>query len=100
MAAGGQTLSAVAAAGAWLREALAAGPRPASELRQEAAAHGIGYTTLTAARKAEGVRAHKERVARGQWIWSLDLGGGEPAPAGASEIEESALSDPSKVQTL
>jgi hypothetical protein len=97
---GDEPRSAIAAARAWLRETLAAGPRPAGELRQEAAARGIGYTTLNAARKAEGVTAHKERVARGQWIWTLDLGGDELARAREIELEESALPGPSKVQTL
>ena len=54
----------------WLREILANGPRPAREVRREAAAHGIGYTSLTAARKAEGVTAHKER--RRPWPVGLD----------------------------
>jgi hypothetical protein len=33
--------------------------------------HGTGYTALTAARKAEGVTAHKARVAHGPWVWTL-----------------------------
>jgi hypothetical protein len=61
----------------WLRAALAAGPRPASELRQEAAVRGIGYNALAAARKAEGVIARKERVARGLWLWTLKDQNGE-----------------------
>jgi hypothetical protein len=92
MANGNEPQSAVAAARAWLRETLAAGPRPASELRQEAAARGIGYGSLTAARKAEGVTAHKERVADGRWIWTLDPSG--DARARDDEIEESALPGP------
>jgi hypothetical protein len=78
---GDQSLSAVHAARIWLRETLAHGSRPAREVRREAAAHGIGYTSLTAARKAEGVTAHKERVAHGQWIWTLtDTNSKESAP--------------------
>ena len=96
MANGDEPLSAVAAARAWLRETLTAGPRPAGELRHEAAARGIGYTTLYAARKAEGVTAHKERVARGQWIWTLPVSRNDRE----RELEESALPGPSKVQTL
>jgi hypothetical protein len=73
--------SAVQVARALLRETLADGPRPAREVRREAAARGIGYTSLTAARKAEGVTAHKERVAHGQWIWTLaDTNSKESAP--------------------
>jgi hypothetical protein len=86
--------SVVDEARAWLRGALAEGPRPAQELRQEAAARGIGYNALTAARKAEGVTAHKERVAHGRWIWTLELGAGE------CELEESAPSLSSEIQTL
>ncbi len=78
---GDEALSAVAAARTWLRDALADGPRPAREVRRDAAAAGIGYTSLTAARKAEGVTAHKERVAHGQWVWTLtDTNGKESAP--------------------
>jgi putative DNA primase/helicase len=63
--------SAVDQARAWLREALATGPRPAAELRQEAAAHGIGAKALYAARKAEGITTEKERIPRGRWLWML-----------------------------
>ncbi len=78
---GDESLSAVHVARTWLRETLANGPRPAREVRRDAAAHGIGYTSLTAARKAEGVTAHKERVAHGQWIWTLaDTNSKESAP--------------------
>ena len=49
-------------------------------MRREAA-HGIGYTSLTAARQAEGVTAHKERIVHGQWIWTLaDTTSEESAP--------------------
>jgi hypothetical protein len=88
--------SVVDEARAWLRETLAAGPRPASKLRAEAAARGIGYNALTAARKAEGVTAHKEHVARGQWLWTLKDHAGERD----LELEESALPGPSEVQPL
>jgi hypothetical protein len=59
----------------------------------DATAQGIGYNTLTAARKAEGVTAHKERVARGQWLWTLD-------DSGERELEEFSPSDLPEVQTL
>jgi hypothetical protein len=52
---------------------------PASELRQDAAA-----------------AAHKERVADGRWIWTLDRSGDKLEV----ELEESALPGPAKVQTL
>jgi hypothetical protein len=51
---------------------------------------------LTAARKAEGATAHKERVARGQWISTLNVSRDDRD----RELEESALPGPSKVQTL
>jgi hypothetical protein len=70
----------------WLREALAAGPRSAQELRSDASTHGISEKTLYAARRAEGVTVSKERVPNGRWFWML-----EPSP---SEREESALPSP------
>jgi hypothetical protein len=73
----GESLSAVGAARAWLRETLAAGPRLAQELRQEAAACGIGEKALYAARKAEGVTGSKERVPYGRWFWMLTPNAGD-----------------------
>jgi hypothetical protein len=49
---GDEPRSAVAAARAWLRAGLTAGPRPASELRQ-VAAQGIDQNALYAARKPD-----------------------------------------------
>jgi hypothetical protein len=66
---------------AWLRETLAAGPQPASELRQDAATHGIGEKALYAARKAEGVTVAKERVPHGRWFWALT-----PSAADTGEV--------------
>ena len=88
MADGNDTLSAIAAARAWLREALAAGPRPASELRDEAADRGIGQNALYAARKAESITMAKERRVHGRWFWALETapdereaeGDGLPSP--------------------
>jgi hypothetical protein len=56
----------------WLHEALATGPRPASELREEADARGIGKKALYAARKTAGVTVSKERVPHGRWFWALE----------------------------
>jgi hypothetical protein len=56
---------------AWLKEVLAAGPRPALELRHEAAAHGIGEKALYVARKTVGITLEKERAPDGRWLWSL-----------------------------
>jgi len=73
----GESLSAFGAARAWLRETLAAGPRLAQELRQEATACGIGEKALYAARKAEGVTGSKERVPYGRWFWMLTPNAGD-----------------------
>ena len=54
-----------------LRETLAAGPRLASELRQDAVVEGISEKTLYAARRAEGITVAKERVPNGRWVWAL-----------------------------
>jgi hypothetical protein len=65
---------------AWLNEVLAAGPRPALELRHEAAAHGVGEKALYVARKTAGITPEKERAPYGGWLWSLTPhsgGGGE-----------------------
>jgi hypothetical protein len=80
---GGSRRSVIDDARAWLREALAAGPRAAMELRHEAAAHGIVAKTLYAARKAEGITAYKERVPNGRWVWLLTPSHGEPGEDGA-----------------
>ena len=53
-----------------LRAALADGPRPAREILRDAGEAGIGRDLLYAARKLEGVRIGKERVAGGRWVWS------------------------------
>jgi len=65
---------------AWLKEVLAAGSRPALELRHEAVAHGIGEKALYVARKSAGITPEKERAPNGRWLWSLTpsiRGGGE-----------------------
>jgi hypothetical protein len=67
---------------AWLRETHAVGPHPASELRQDAAAHGIGEKALYAARKAEGVAVSKERIPHGRWFWALTLNAGDTGEDG------------------
>jgi hypothetical protein len=62
---------------AWLRQTLAAGPRPAIELRHEAAAHRIGEKTLYTARKREDITACKERILNGRWFWPLTPDAGD-----------------------
>ena len=51
--------------------ALAAGPRLARELRDEASERGIGRSALYAARKAEDITIAKERTVQGRWVWAL-----------------------------
>jgi hypothetical protein len=85
--------SVVDEARAWLRETLAAGPRLARELRQEASERGIGRSALYAARKAEGISIAKEHTVQGSWVWTLtgtgDLDGEreDVAPPGSSEVQ-------------
>jgi hypothetical protein len=43
------------------------------EILREAGEAGIGRNLLYAARKLEGVRISKERVAGGRWIWSSTM---------------------------
>jgi hypothetical protein len=66
-----ETRSALDDARLWLREALANGPRPAREIQQEAAIHGIAPRTLKLARKMEGVIARKAPSPGGPWLLSL-----------------------------
>ena len=74
---------------AWLRNALAPCPRPAHELRQEAADRGIGRNALYAARKAEGIIIAKEHTSQGRWIWTLDgtADSEDPSPPGTREVQ-------------
>jgi hypothetical protein len=72
----------------WLRAALAEGPRPGREILREASEAGLGRDLLYAARKLEGVRIGKERVAGGRWVWSST----------ASAVELPGHPDPSEVQ--
>lgn len=60
---------------AWLRQALAAGPRPAAELLAEAEAEGLSAATVRRARQLERIDVRKARGRHSGWIWSL------PAPA-------------------
>jgi hypothetical protein len=64
------TWSALHEARAWLRAALAGGPRPAIDIQREAAAVGITRGTLYTARRAEGIRLHKDRTQHGPWSWA------------------------------
>ena len=84
---------------AWLRGTLAAGPRPARELRQEAGDHGIGAKALYAARKAEGITVSKAHSPNGRWVWALSESG-ELAGERERELEDVAPPGSSEVQHL
>lgn len=68
---------AVAEAVAFLREALAAGPRPAQALLAEARQAGISVAALRRAKKAAGVQVRRESAqgaarGKGRWLWFLE----------------------------
>jgi hypothetical protein len=56
---------------AWLRERLASGPVPATEMQEEAAANGFSMIAVKRARREEGIVARKEVGQHGAWSWSL-----------------------------
>jgi|GEM_PF-804216 len=61
----------------WLREALAGGPRPARDLRDEwLHGHGGSERTLKRAKHSLGVDAYRPEVP-GPWWWRLEQGGQE-----------------------
>jgi hypothetical protein len=74
--------SALAEARDWLRAALADGSRLAADVQREAAAAGIARDTLYAARRAEGIRLHKDRTHNGPWSWA------PPIPPEVPELPE------------
>lgn len=83
----GERATALNAVRAWLRQALAAGPRPAQEMLAAAEASRISEIALKRARRAEGVIARKERGRHGCWIWTLPAQNGKedhPTPSRSS----------------
>jgi hypothetical protein len=81
--------SLLAEAQEWLRVALGDGPRPAREILREASEAGIGRNLIYDARKLEGVRIGKERVAGGRWVWSFPASVVElPGPPVTPEVRE------------
>ena len=54
----------------WLRELLAAGEMPASEVKRLAQIAGFGWSTIMAAKTKLGIDTLK-RGFQGEWIWSL-----------------------------
>jgi DNA polymerase I-like protein with 3'-5' exonuclease and polymerase domains len=85
-----QERSAMDEAKDFLREALAAGERPASEVKAEAEAVGVAWGTLKRAKVALGVDPSKRGTV---WYWSLppndDGGGGGGGSAGSSATSRS-----------
>jgi putative DNA primase/helicase len=65
-----QDTSALAEAIDWLRETLAEGPKPASEIFKLASANGISKGTLNRAKSELGIKPAKAGMGGG-WTWSL-----------------------------
>ena len=71
----------------WLRQTLAAGPRPARAMLAEAEARGISKTTLNRARRAERIVTRKDRNSKDAgWSWSLPDAPAEDAHLPAAEL--------------
>jgi hypothetical protein len=75
---------------AWLRQALADGPRPAGEVQSEARIMGFAFQTYRAARKAEGVTTRKAQGLNGPWLLSLP----EQSPTDNKREQSSWVSSP------
>ena len=72
-AAGGQRDGALGEAKGVLREILAGGPMPATEVKRQAGQAGISPPTLRRARAGLGVRLERKEApgGGGHWIWAL-----------------------------
>ena len=57
----------------FLRELLAAGPVASNEVKSAAEANGLSWASVRRAKKALGIKAHKEALRDG-WSWSLSKG--------------------------
>src|SRR5215207_3774287 len=86
-----QERSAMEEAKDFLRQALAAGERPASEVKAEAEAVGVAWGTLKRAKVALGVEPNKRGTV---WYWFLpsgdDGGGGDDHDGGSGSAGSSA----------
>jgi putative DNA primase/helicase len=72
----------------FLRELLAAGPVASNEVKSAAEANGLSWASVRRAKKALGIKAHKEALRDG-WSWSLSGGKGLSIP---EEAQPFALS--------
>lgn len=73
----------------WLRDALAAGPMPAKDVKQEAKENSIAERTLKRAKKAIGAEARRQGFGRGAtWYWAL------PGTWDAAGLEHSGPREP------
>jgi putative DNA primase/helicase len=68
----------------FLRDALAAGPRPSTEIEAEAKGAGIAWRTVRRAQQALGIKPYRRAEAgdglgkSGRWYWSLPTGEIDP----------------------
>jgi hypothetical protein len=96
----GERANAVREVRIWLCQALATGPRPATEMQAEANARGFSPFAVKQARRAAGIVALKSRTANGGWNWSLPSPHGEeehptPSPYSSTSSTSSTPSTPS-----
>jgi hypothetical protein len=66
----------------FLREILAGGPVPVPDLRSQAQDRGHNWKTVEKAKQALGLQTSSSR---GQWLWSLSVGGGNPSSSPLGE---------------
>lgn len=97
---GGDGSGAVAEATDWLREALAAGPVAAQEVKRRAAGDGIALRTLDRAKTRLGVRAAPDGY-RGPWVWHLPgQSGAQSAPTAPQCAKRGSLAQCGKLGAL
>lgn len=55
----------------FLKEVLACGSKPASEIKDEAVEQGVSESTLNRAKRKLKIKANREGGSKGQWVWCL-----------------------------